>query len=50
MGAVGQQLLQGYGKTSSNSSNNINFITFLNELEDEINETRKELQFCKKEV
>jgi len=35
---------------SSNSGNNPNFITYLNELEEEINETRKELQFCKKEV
>ena len=35
---------------SQRSNNSSNFIHFLNDLEDEINETRKELSFCKKEV
>ena len=35
---------------SQSSKTNVNFVSFLNELEEEINETRKELQFCKKEV
>ena len=41
-------MMQSYGSMSS--KNNINFISFLNEIEDEIAETRKELNFCKKEV
>ena len=41
-------MMQSYG--SINSKNNINFITFLNEIEEDISETRKELNFCKKEV
>ena len=43
MGAVGQQLLQGYGSMSQSSKSNVNFVTFMNEIEEEINETRKEL-------
>ena len=35
---------------SSKSNNNVSFIALLNDLEDDINETRKELNFCKKEV
>ena len=35
---------------SQQSNSNSNFINYLNDLEDEINETRKELNFCKKEV
>ena len=30
--------------------NGVNFIQFLRNLEDQINDTRKELNFCKKEV
>ena len=51
MGTVGQQMLQGYGNSlKSSNSSGVNFVTFVQELEDEINETRKELNFCKKEV
>ena len=51
MGSVGQQMLQGYGQTMKNNhTQNVNFTQFLLDLEDEINETRKELNFCKKEV
>lgn len=35
---------------SQSSKSSVNFISFINELEEDINETRKELQFCKKEV
>mmetsp|Transcript_1086 Transcript_1086/g.2001 ORF Transcript_1086/g.2001 Transcript_1086/m.2001 type:complete len:104 (+) Transcript_1086:25-336(+) len=48
MSAVGQQMMSGYGSFSSR--NNVNFVSYINELEEEINETRKELKFCKKEV
>ena len=32
------------------SKSNVSFISIVQELEEEINETRKELNFCKKEV
>ena len=32
------------------SKSNVSFIAIVQELEEEINETRKELNFCKKEV
>ena len=49
MGAVGKQMM-GFGVSNISSKSNVNFINFVNELEDEINETRKDLNFCKKEV
>ena len=48
MGVVGQQVMSGYG--SFQSKNNVSFISNLQDLEDDINETRKELNFCTKEV
>jgi len=52
MGAVGAQMVGygGYGSMNSSKMNNVSFVAFTNELEDEINETRKELNFLKKEV
>ena len=41
--------MSGYGSFTS-KSNNVSFIANLQELEDEIAETRKELNFCVKEV
>ena len=41
--------MSGYGSYSGSKSN-VSFISNLNELEDDINETRKELNFCIKEV
>lgn len=35
---------------STRSGGNVNFTAFTNELEDEINEVRKELTFLKKEI
>ena len=35
---------------SMSSKNNVNFIQFLLDIEEDIAETRKELNFCKKEV
>lgn len=40
--------MSGYGSFTSKS--NVSFIANLQELEDEIAETRKELNFCTKEV
>ena len=40
--------MSGYGGFSSKS--NVSFIANLGELEEDINETRKELNFCMKEV
>ena len=40
--------MSGYG--SFNSKSNVSFLANLQELEDEIAETRKELNFCTKEV
>ena len=34
----------------NSSKNNVSFIAIMNELEEEINETRKELNYFKKEV
>lgn len=48
LGAAGQQVMSGYGSFTSKS--NVSFIANLQELEDEIAETRKELNFCIKEV
>ena len=48
MAGAGQQVMSGYGSFTSKS--NVSFISNLQELEDEIAETRKELNFCKKEV
>ena len=42
-------MLTGYGSYSS-SKNNVNFVSTLADLEEEINETRKELNLCKKDV
>ena len=42
--------LSGTGQSTTRSGSNVSFMNFVNELEDEINETRKELNFCKKEV
>ena len=39
----------GFGSMHSSKSN-VSFIAIVQELEEEINETRKELNFCKKEV
>lgn len=49
MGAAGAHMIQGYQSMNS-SKNNVSFIALLNELEEEINETRKELNYFKKEV
>ena len=38
------------GNITTRSGSNVSFVNFVNELEDEINETIKELNFCKKEV
>jgi len=48
IGAAGQQMMSGYGSFSS--KNQTSFVSNLFELEEEIAETRKELNFCKKEV
>ena len=49
MGAVGQQVMMGgYGTISS--KNSVSFLSNLQELEDDIAETRKELNFCSKEI
>lgn len=48
MSAVGQQMVQGYGSFSQ--KNNVSFIALLTDLEEDIFDTRKELNFCKKEV
>ena len=49
MGAVGQQLMHG-NMSSEKSTDKVNFVTFLVDLENEINDTRKELNFLKNEV
>ena len=49
MGSAGQQMMSGYGSMAS-PKQKVNFVGFLDELEHEISETRKELNFCKKEV
>ena len=48
LAGAGQQVMSGYGSFTSKS--NVSFIANLQELEDEIAETRKELNFCIKEV
>ena len=48
MTAVGQQLM--HGNKSNTDSAKVNFVSFLNEIENDINETRKELNFAKNEV
>ena len=51
MGAAGQQVMSGYGSfATSSAKNNRSFHANLLELEEDIAETRKELNFCKKEV
>lgn len=51
MGAAGQQVMSGYGSfASTGTKNNRSFHANLQELEEDIAETRKELNFCKKEV
>lgn len=51
MSAAGHQMMQGIGSmNSSKMSQGVNFNSFANELEDEIIETRKELNFLKKEI
>ena len=46
MSAVGQQLMHG----NTSHTQNVNFVGFIQDLENEINDTRKELNFCKNEV
>lgn len=41
--------MQGYGSMNSSKSQ-VSFVALLNDLEEEINETRKELNYFKKEV
>ena len=48
MSAVGQQMLQGHSTYSQ--KNNVSFMALIMELEEDIFDTRKELNFCKKEV
>ena len=50
MGAVGQQMVGGFVGSMGSSKSNVSFLAIVNELEEDINETRKELNFCKKEV
>lgn len=49
MGSAGAQVMQGYNSMSS-PNQKVNFTGFIEELEHDIAETRKELNFCKKEV
>ena len=49
MSAMGQQLMHG-NKSSEKSTEKVNFTGFLGDLEAEINDTRKELNFMKNEV
>ena len=49
MGAVGQQLMHG-NMSSEKSTEKVNFTGFLADLESDINDTRKELNFMKNEV
>tara|TARA_B110000305_G_C19143028_1_gene494425 strand:- start:253 stop:597 length:345 start_codon:yes stop_codon:yes gene_type:complete len=51
MSAAGQQVMGGFGgMSSSGSTKQVSFKGFVDNLEADINETRKELNFCKKEV
>ena len=51
IGTAGQQVMSGYGSfASQGTKNNRSFHANLLELEEDIAETRKELNFCKKEV
>ena len=52
MSAAGQHVLSGYGGslTSSASKNARSFHASLIDIEEEIAETRKELNFCRKEI
>ena len=49
MGSAGAQVMSGYNSMTS-PKQKVNFTGFIDELEAEISETRKELNFCKKEV
>ena len=49
MGSAGHAVMSGYNSMAS-PKQKVNFVGFLDELEYEIGETRKELNFCKKEV
>ena len=49
MGSAGQAVMSGYNSMSS-PKQKVNFTGFIDELEHDISKTRKELNFCKKEV
>ena len=54
MGNIGEQIMGANNTNGSNitvnSQNRVNFLGMVNDLEDEVNETRKELNFLNKEV